>query len=75
MSIFDHINSNDKERVNALIKEYGPNNEFEASLFSSNETGSDLLTTEKYMTLNSVLHAITQKNEDEYKEKKERTLA
>jgi SAM-dependent methyltransferase len=74
MSIVEHISSEDKEKINALLKKYSTNNEFEVSLFSTNETGSEFLTTEKFNTLNTILHLITKNNEEKYQPKKEVTL-
>ena len=74
MSIYEYLGQNDKERINNLVKKYGSDNEFEVSLFSNNETGNDLLTTEKFNTLNSILHKITEKNEEKYQPKKEVSL-
>ncbi len=60
--ISELINSNDKKNIDELIKKYDAKiNEFEASLFSNKETSDNLLTADKFNSLNSVL-SIVNKN-------------
>ena len=46
MKIIDLLSPNELDLLNKLIQEYKSGDEFEVSLFSSKETGSDLLSLE-----------------------------
>lgn len=74
MKIIDLLTPNQTENINKLVKSYGTNNEFEASIFSNKETSSHLLTLEKFNDLNSVLSKITSKNETKYQTEKTQVL-
>lgn len=70
MKIIDLLTPLETDNINKMIKSYGPNNEFEVSLFSK----SSLLTLEKFNNLNSVLTKITSKNESKYLTEKTQVL-
>ena len=74
MKIIELLTPNQLTNINELIKSYGKNNEFEASLFSNKETSSHLLTLEKFNNLNSILNKVTIKNEEKYVSKKTEVL-
>ena len=74
MKIIDLLTPIQSENINKLIKSYGPNSEFEVSLFSNKETSSHLLTLERFNDLNSVLSKITVKNEPQYQTIKTQVL-
>ena len=74
MKIIDLLSPNELDLLNKLIQEYKSGDEFEVSLFSSKETGSDLLSLENIERLHSALTRITEKNEDKYKKTDEHSL-
>ena len=74
MKIIDLLTQNERTQINKLISEYEKGDEFEVSMFSTKETGSEMMTMETFNRLNSVLSIITQKNEDKYKKESEDIL-
>lgn len=68
MSIIDNISDEDRKSIEKLVSEYGDNNEFETSMFSNSKTGSEFLTTEKFMNLNSILDKVTRKYQEPQKQ-------
>ena len=74
MKIIDLLSPNELDLLNKLIQEYKSGDEFEVSLFSSKETGSDLLSLENIERLHSALTKITEKNEYKYKKTDEHSL-
>ena len=74
MKIIDLLTPNQLDNINKLVKSYGTNNEFEASIFSNLQTSSHLLTLEKFNDLNSVLAKVTSKNEKKYQTEKTQVL-
>lgn len=74
MKSIDTLTENQLSSINALIKSYTTNNEFEISVFSTRETSNDLLTLEKFKNVNSVLTKITENNKEVQYHKKEETI-
>jgi len=62
MKLIDLLSQQERNNIEALIKDYAKNNEFEVSMFSNKETSNQYLSLERFTNLLSVLTKISKKN-------------